>query len=248
MNPVPEFDATPPLPADGWPAPVLFNDAAHEAEDETPERGLAPGDGACAASAQSLPQAATETQLAAWIEAVGLRDEGALAALYTATLPRVYGLVLKIVRTAALAEEVVEDTFFQVWRQALRFDPKRGAPMAWLLGMARSRAIDTLRREARFRHQVLDAEPGSDLLDPTPAADDLLAVARGHAELQRALMLLNAQPRQLVALAFFRGLSHEEIAQHTRLPLGTVKSQIRRALAVLRQALGDSGFPQWSAR
>jgi RNA polymerase sigma-70 factor (ECF subfamily) len=83
--------------------------------------------------------------------------------------------------------------------------------------------------------------------DAAPAADELLDVARGHAELHRALMLLNAQPRQLVALAFFRGLSHEEIACQTQLPLGTVKSQIRRALLVLRQSLGDLALPAWGS-
>ncbi len=70
---------------------------------------------------------------------------------------------------------------------------------------------------------------------------------RCHAELHRALMLLSAQPRQLVALAFLRGLSHEEIASHTALPLGTVKSQIRRALITLRQVLGDAGMPALAA-
>jgi RNA polymerase sigma-70 factor (ECF subfamily) len=195
-----------------------------------------------------LPQAASEAQLAQWIAAVSLHDERALAQLYDATVSRVHGLVLKIVRKQALAEEVVEDTFFQVWRQALRFDAARGAPMAWLLGMARSRAIDSLRREARFKAQSLDVE-GAEVMpaDQAPAADELLDVARGHAELHRALMLLNAQPRQLVALAFFRGLSHEEIASQTQLPLGTVKSQIRRALLLLCQSLGDLAMPAWAS-
>jgi RNA polymerase sigma factor (sigma-70 family) len=75
--------------------------------------------------------------------------------------------------------------------------------------------------------------------DERPAADELLDIAREHADLHRALLLLNAQPRQLVALAFFKGLSHEEIATETCLPLGTVKSQIRRALLSLRQTLGE---------
>lgn len=146
-------------------------------------------------------------------------------------------------RRAALAEEVAEETYFQVLRQALRFDPARGSAMAWLLGMARSRAIDALRREARFQHQSLDVATVAAVADDKPAWDDLLDVAQGHAELHRALMLLNAQPRQLVALAFFRGLSHEEIGSQTDLPLGPVKSQIRRALLVLRQALGEAGLP-----
>jgi RNA polymerase sigma factor (sigma-70 family) len=182
-----------------------------------------------------------DAQLAAWIEAIVDHDERALLALYEATLSRVYGLVLRLVRRPQLAEEVAEEVFFQVWRQAPRFDAERGRPLTWLLGMARSRAIDAIRREARFQHEELDEE-GVQLSAPTAeSGDELLAVAQGHAELHRALLLLKPQPRQLVALAFFNGLSHEEIASQTSLPLGTVKSQIRRALITLREALGDTG-------
>ncbi|MCW5666299.1 MAG: sigma-70 family RNA polymerase sigma factor [Piscinibacter sp.] len=188
---------------------------------------------------RALPAAADEAQLVRWLEAVVEQDERALAALYDATVARVYSLVRRIVRREALAEEVVEDTYFQVWRQAPRFDPARGAAITWLLAMARSRAIDALRREARFRHEALDDGPGTEVADERAGHDELLELARRHADLHQALLQLGAQPRQLVSLAFFRGLTHEEIADHTRLPLGTVKSQIRRALQTLRQILGD---------
>ena len=189
--------------------------------------------------AEALAMPADNTQLSGWMERIVDRDERALAALYDATLPRVYGLVVRVVRKPELAAEVVEDTYFQVWRQAARFDAERGQVFTWLLGMARSRAIDALRREARFRADSLDDEATEAGPSDDPAADDLLDVARQHAELHQALMRLQAQPRQLLALAFFRGLSHEEIASQTLLPLGTVKSQIRRALILLRQLLGD---------
>lgn len=188
-----------------------------------------------------------EAQLIDWIEAIVDRDERALTALYDATMSRVYGIVLRVVRRASLAEEVVEETYFQVWRQAARFDAARGRPLTWLLGMARSRAIDAVRREARFQHDSLDDESVAALPDDQPAADELLDAAREHADLHRALMLLNTQPRQLVAMAFFRGLSHEEIASQTALPLGTVKSQIRRALLTLRQALGEGALAALAA-
>lgn len=189
---------------------------------------------------RGVAQAADEAQLCAWIDRIVDHDEKALMALYDATLSRVWGLVLRVVRRPQLAEEVVEDVFFQVWRQAPRFDAQRGRAMAWLLGMARSRAIDALRHEARFVAESLDDEAHAEPTDESSeAGDELLAVARGHADLHDALMLLNPQPRQLVALAFFSGLSHEEIATQTHLPLGTVKSQIRRALLSLRQVLGD---------
>ena len=189
-----------------------------------------------------LSAAATEQQLANWIEAIVGHDDRALAALYDATFSRVFGLVQRIVRNAAMAEEVVEDAYFQVWRQAVRFDAARGMALTWLLAIARSRAIDALRREARFQHECLDDEK-SEAASRVPPADEVLDLARHRADLHQALLLLGAQPRQLVSLAFFRGLSHEEIAQQTHLPLGTVKSQIRRALLSLREILGESGAP-----
>jgi RNA polymerase sigma factor (sigma-70 family) len=187
-----------------------------------------------------------EAQLCAWIERIVERDERALTALYDATMGCVYGLVLRIVRRPQLAEEVVEEAYFQVWRQAVRFDASRGRAAAWLLGMARSRAIDALRHESRHRHDSLDDESVPELPAEQTGADELLDLARGHADLHQAMMRLSAQPRQLVALAFFRGLSHEEIASQTALPLGTVKSQIRRALISLREQLGDAAG-EWPA-
>lgn len=185
--------------------------------------------------------AVSDERLAAWIAAIVEQDDRALAALYDATFSRVFGIVQRIVRRPALAEEVVEDSYFQVWRQAARFDPARGCALAWLLSIARSRAIDALRQEARFQHEPLHDEDSAGPDGSLPAADQLLALARQHAALHRALMQLGAQPRQLLSLAFFRGLSHEEIAVQTRLPLGTVKSQIRRALLSLRELLDEGG-------
>lgn len=212
---------------------LLFDDV------ELPDVEAEPACAQAVAKAGCVPL--DDAQLQAWIGAIVDHDERALLALYEATLPRVYGLVLRLVRRSQLAEEVAEDVYYQVWRQAPRFDPERGRPLTWLLGMARSRAIDAIRREARFQHEALDEEAAPVSAPAAESGDELLAVAQGHAELHRALLLLKPQPRQLVALAFFSGLSHEEIASQTCLPLGTVKSQIRRALITLRDALGDAG-------
>ncbi len=225
-------DGTPlPWPDDGDPLPGAARDPA---DDDPPEDPIA-------AATRRPASTFTDAQLAAWLDAIVDQDERALAALYDATFSRVFGLVQRIVRQPAMAEEVVEDTYFQVWRQAVRFDPARGKALTWLMAIARSRAIDAVRHEARHRHDALDEGTGPEPIDEAPAADELLSMARHHADLHEALMRLGAQPRQLVSLAFFRGLSHEEIAHHTRLPLGTVKSQIRRALLTLRQILGERG-------
>ena len=184
----------------------------------------------------------TLTDEASWqelVERIVARDERALAALYDSAGARVYGLALRIVRSAAMAEEVLEDTFWQVWRQAPRFDAARGPVIGWVLAIARSRAIDALRRDARHRH---DALPDDDQQAPwggeSIGALDLLEATRGSAQVHAALALLDPRARQLVALAFFRGLTHEDIAAQSQLPLGTVKSLIRRALLQLRQHLG----------
>lgn len=187
-----------------------------------------------------MPPALDPQALAELIGRVVDRDEAALAQLYEQTSGRVFGLVLRITRRHTLAEEVVEDTYWQVWRQAPRFDSSRGSALAWLMAMARSRAIDALRSQARFEHDELDAEAHADSADPAgQAPQDLLDATRSGARLHQALAELDALPRQLVALAFFRNLTHEEIADQTHLALGTVKSHIRRALLQLRRRLGD---------
>ncbi len=165
-------------------------------------------------------------------------EEGALAALYEATVSRLYGLALRIVGSAAAAEEVVVDTYHQAWRDARRYDASRGAPLAWLTMMCRSRALDALRsRDPAIAHE----DPASIVEEPLDALSDpldLLCAVEASGAVHAALATLSPSQRQMLALAFFRGLTHEEIAAHTAMPLGTVKSQIRRALEVLRRVLG----------
>ena len=180
---------------------------------------------------------ASEQLLQEWIARVLDGDHTALGLLYESLVGQVYGLALRITRRVQLAEEVVQDTFWQVWRQAPRFGPERGAAKAWIMTIARSRALDALRR---IELNECNLEPETQALLETPDEDlppDLLvAMQHGH-QLHTALASLDSMPRQLVSLAFFRGLSHDEIAGHTGLPLGTVKSHIRRALLTLQQLL-----------
>jgi RNA polymerase sigma factor (sigma-70 family) len=172
------------------------------------------------------------------IERIDQRDARALAALYDLAAARVYSFVHRFTRRHALTEEVVEDTFWQVWRQAPRFDLRRGRAMSWLLAMARSRAIDALRREQRFQREPLVSDGSEAFADE--GALDLLEAARGASDLRSALAELEPRNRQLLALAFFRGLTHEEIAAQAAMPLGSVKSAIRRALRQLRGHLEAS--------
>ncbi len=182
---------------------------------------------------------AEEVQIQAWVTAVAGHDEQALAELYEATLARVYGLALRITRSPQAAEEVSEDVYWQVWREALRFDAQRGNVIAWLLTITRSRALDYLRKQDSAE---LCEEPEF-LLIHEQACDgdpqDLLSATQTNHQLNRALQRLEPVQRQLVAMAFFRGLTHEEITTFTGMALGTVKSHIRRALKQLHDALEE---------
>ncbi len=192
--------------------------------------------------AQALPIAHNEAEdrlLCALVARVSRADQKALAELYDATVSRVYGMARGITRNLHCAEEVTEDVFWQVWRQALRFDRRRGPVMAWLLTLARSRSLDLLRRaDEAISHpepETLVHDGGDALADPSHLVD----IAERDRTLLAALAQLEPLPRQLLSLAFYRGLTHDEIAQQTSLPLGTVKSHIRRALAALRSLLGN---------
>jgi RNA polymerase sigma-70 factor (ECF subfamily) len=184
-------------------------------------------------------RAESDRQLTMLIEAVARGDPPALERLYAETLGRVFGLAYRIVRRREAAEEVAVDVYLQVWRTAATFDALRGGPVTWLLTICRSRALDYLRRE-----DPAVAHPEPEVLAPAGVAErgedpqDLLAACEGNARLLLALGSLTALQRQLIALAFFRGLTHREIAAHARLPLGSVKTYIRRALAQLRADLG----------
>ena len=180
---------------------------------------------------------AREAALCALIGRMVRRDESALAEFYDATAAHVYACARRITRDPATAEEVVADVYLQAWQQADRYVPARGRARAWILMMCRTRALDHLRRrDPALPH----AEPNSlrpDLYreDEDPLA--LLTIMQRDARLHMALSGLHDDARQLLTLAFFRGLSHQEIADHTGMPLGSVKTILRRAMQELKLKL-----------
>ncbi len=188
--------------------------------------------------AEASPRCATdETRLQSWIAGIVDQDQAALEQLYDCLVDQVYGLALRITGRVQCAEEVAQDTFWQVWRQAPRFDPARGSVKAWVLTIARSRALDALRQLDSKQTELEDAALAALAAPAAQRPADLLgAVQQGHI-LHAALAHLEPLPRQLLALAFFRGLSHDEIAESSGLPLGTVKSHIRRALQNMQHLL-----------
>ena len=171
-----------------------------------------------------------------WIARMACGDEAGMGLLYDGTLGHVHGLALRVTRDQDAAEDVVADTYLQAWQQAGRYDGGRGTPLAWLLNMTRSRALDFLRRRGTV--MTADESLAAERLEQTISDDDplsLVMVLQREQHLRDAIASLSPVAQRLLGLAFFRGLSHGEIAELTGLPLGTVKSHLRRAQDSLRQ-------------
>jgi RNA polymerase sigma-70 factor (ECF subfamily) len=167
-------------------------------------------------------------------------DEAALGLLYDRWSPMLHSVALRIVGDPNDAEEVLEETFWQAWRQAGRFEETRGGVSTWLSMILRSRALDRVRARGRLREERWDS-----VLEPAMAGEDTRGAPDSHAELDEmrrlvtaAVAQLPAEQRQTVELAYFRGMSQTEIAAALGQPLGTVKTRARLALQKLREALG----------
>ena len=182
--------------------------------------------------------AAAETRHAALIRGVAERDQQALASLYDATSRAVYGLLLRILADASAAEEVLLDVYAQVWRQAAAFSPERGTPLAWLTTIARSRALDRLRRSRLEQQRTgpLDLTAARVAAAGASAEEEVEARETG-ALVRAALEALAPEQREVIELAYYGGMSHSEIAAARGLPLGTVKTRTRLGMMRLREIL-----------
>ena len=179
------------------------------------------------------------------LERMVARDPSALAELYDRYADLLYSLAARIVGAGTDAEEVLQDTWMQAWRTAERYDPARGAVGAWLVTIARSRALDRVRSlGARRRAETAAASEAAS--EPAPVAPD---PATGYArrmlrkDVASAVTALAPQQRQVLELAYFEGLSQTEIAARLDAPLGTVKSWTRQALLKLRERVPVEGLP-----
>jgi RNA polymerase sigma-70 factor (ECF subfamily) len=191
-----------------------------------------------ASDREPLGATATDAGDAALVRRMSGGDERALGALYDRWSAAVYALVLQIVRDAAEAEDVVEDVFWQSWRQAARYEPSRAGVSTWLLTIARSRALDRLRSLRRAREETVPITSAAESVassGATPAVDAELSEER--VLVAAALRELPAEQREALELAYFGGLSQTEIAARTGQPLGTVKTRMRLAMQKLRTRL-----------
>ena len=198
-------------------------------------------------------------ELSQLLARAGLGDRAAFATLYDKSSSHLFAVVLRICRDRAQAEDILQEVYVNVWRAASGFDAAQSQPLTWLTSIARNRAIDSLRRgqtqpQLQTSHSADDED--SDVYDTTaddsPGPLELLSRASDARALSACLEGLTPPQRQSVALAFYDGLSHAEVADQMGQPLGTVKSWVRRALlslkaclerAVQRDAGASSGGP-----
>ena len=174
------------------------------------------------------------------LERIRASDASALDALYARYASPVYSLVWKILQNAEESEDVALDVFWQIWRQADRYDPSRGAPPAWIFTVARSRAIDRLRARQRREDRTISFDDPTAKLDPLDeeaGPDQVASFRQTRDAVREAMQTLPPAQREAVELAFFKGLTHVEIATKLRQPLGTVKTRIRQGLIRLRRQL-----------
>jgi len=179
----------------------------------------------------------TPSELVWLLASVTKGDQAAFERLYVATRAKLYGVVLRILRRADLAEEVMQDAYLKIWRSAGDFDPRVASPMTWMIAIARNRAIDLLRKKAETS---IEEEPaGLEIAAETP---DPLARREITDELKRLLACLGGldeERRRIVLLAYYNGWSREQLAAKFDKPVNTIKTWLRRSLIELRECLGS---------
>ena len=175
-------------------------------------------------------------QLVALLAQCGLGNRKAFAQLYEATKSKLFAVSLRIVRERHIAEEVLQDSFVNIWNNAEKYAAAKSAPMTWMTAIVRNRSLDIVRRPLL---EVADEDDffALNMPDNSPGPDDLLTAGRDQARVERCMKGLDREQLQTISLAFFHGLSHSEVANHLGHPLGTVKTHIRRGLQKLKACL-----------
>lgn len=180
-------------------------------------------------------------QLTSLLHATAAGDQRAFAELYRATSAHLYGVLVRMLQRRDWAEEALQDCFIKIWQKAETYDGDKGAPLTWLLTVARYRALDLLRMkrpevempEEGDEHQLPPMSLADDSQDPLARADE----GQGIARMRGCLKVLPSEQRDAVMLAYYEGYTHQELAERMQSPLGTVKSWVRRGLARLRECL-----------
>ncbi|NDY93692.1 sigma-70 family RNA polymerase sigma factor [Ideonella livida] len=205
------------------------------------------------------PPAPAAALLGEHLARIALGDRRAFQALYNAAAPRLLGVILRIQRHRDTAEEVLQEVFLKIWDAAGAYQAAQAQPLTWMQAIARHAAIDSLRRQRADPDTLVprppvqhagavpagqteaEDDPLDHLATDAPGPADLLAQAWEARDLRQCMGQLEAPQRHSLALAFYDGLSHAEVAQHLGEPLGTVKSWLRRSLMALQRCLAACG-------
>lgn len=175
-------------------------------------------------------------ELARLIASVGIGDRAAYRALYDATSPKLFAIALRILRDEGRAEDVLQDSFVNVWKGAAGYNPSLAAPMTWLITIVRNRALDYLRRNDKMTIE-LDDDLIATLETDTRSPADLASAAQDASRVRLCLERLEGGQKQAIAFAYFQGLTHSELAATLKVPMGTVKTWIRRGLEKMRTCI-----------
>ena len=176
------------------------------------------------------------SQLVAALARVAGGDQAALQLISQDTSAKLFGVCVRILNDKSEAEDVLQEVYLTVWRRAATFDPARASPITWLVAIARNRSIDRLRSVAG-RSRMAPIESAENVHDPAPAALDLVHAAQQSSRLATCLGELEQRQSSAIRAAFMEGNTYEELAERMRVPLGTMKSWIRRGLLKLRDCL-----------
>ncbi len=176
------------------------------------------------------------TLIVAALARIPAGDRAALQTVYRLTSAKLFGVCLRILGERSEAEEVLQEVYVTVWRKAADFDAGRASPLTWLIAIARNRSIDRLRASKQSR-RMAPIEAADDVADASPMADVALENAQDYAKLHGCLDGLEAREQSAMRSAFFDGNTYEELATRMNVPLGTMKSWIRRAMIKLKGCL-----------
>jgi RNA polymerase sigma-70 factor (ECF subfamily) len=185
-------------------------------------------------------------QLRAWLAAAAARDAKAFRSLYDATSPKLFGYALRILHKRELAEEVLQESFVSIWNSARSYQSQLAAPMTWMSAIVRNKALDALRRvdgTLEIDVDTFDSAILNALHDPGATPIEALQISSDAKALAYCMSMLEGLHRQVIGMAFYHDLSHSEVAQQMAIPIGTVKTWIRRSLERLKTCLAKGERP-----
>ena len=189
----------------------------------------------------NLPEAPAPEQLSDLLARCALRDQRAFATLYQFSSAKLFAVAVRITRRRDWAEEVLQEAFVNIWNHAAGYNSTKSAPMTWMTAIVRNRALDWLRRPREVEIDEEHEELMASIADESPGPEELLRRSLEAGELAECMKALTEQQQRSITLAFFHGLSHGELADQMRKPLGTVKTWIRRGLDRLKGCLDELG-------